>query len=269
MSRRLLLIDSAKRPNPIFGVDCNYNNIDKISGLPAVTPAEVPNLRTKYVLDPINSNRYCAMRVPGGGGGTSTTYYTFAVTLLRLPCLSHVGNPYVLTQNNNLDFVGLDNLNGNGNGCRLEFMVYFANDNTNRFILSDGDLYLNWWQTNGGISLCLYNGNLVIFARNNSTHNIIRLLRPQSNLVNKWITFQYDITEVSPTQFSAVIKVLDNGKLITSEQFRHTKPMDTDRALTFFSSNWGWRLSFENTVDMLKEVKIFKQSSLSDFSIYT
>ena len=257
LRRRLLNINNGANPaaQPIFHVDCDGNNIDIISGLPAEAfPGQSDII---YVADPTNSTRQCAMKVSGANK-------ILAVQPMALPD----NKPFFLAANQtaNSGIELFDTFRGGGN--RLEFMVYVVNDGTIRALLMTGDIFA-WWNGQNGVDIGVYNTQIQIHRRNNNTVNEVTNLISLSSVTNKWTTIQYDVKELSSTSFSVVVKILDNGALLASAQFLQTKPLvNAGRVMILFGSHYGYGQWYENPIDMLKDVKIYKEQDLTDFSIY-
>ena len=164
---------------PLFWVDCDNNNIDKISGLPAVANG-IPQT-SRFVLDPTDRNRYCLRKNTGSNNFLYVQFTSFPS-----------GNPFALTENQPTAGTTIfDTYHGGGN--RLEFMVYVNTDTANRVWIMTGDLFGGFWQTQGGVDLGLFGQNLMIYARNNSATNITKTLIAHRDIVNRWVTVQYDV----------------------------------------------------------------------------
>ena len=246
---------------PFFWVDCDRNNIDKISGLVAVMPYYAGSAQFNtaiYVIDPKNPDRYCLQKRSGN--------FFLPLFILSLPAnMSESGNSFQLSSTTSQLFLALDNYQDNGN--RLEFMVYVNNNNTNRSILSCGDLSSN--SSLSGIEVSIFNSNLAIISRNFSNINTIENVGTVNSIANQWLTVQYDVKEISPSRSSCVVKIFDGGgNNIAYSNFLLIKPMFTNRWLNLFSEHYGYGAVNQNPYDYIKEVKMFREPDLIDFSFY-
>jgi len=250
-------------PTPIFWVDGNNNNIDKISGQVAVPTGTESNSYYNYpwyVADPVVAGNLCLRKRNSQVNIGVFPMFRDKETWknYQLSSITPAGSS-----------IPLDNWNGQGH--RLEFEVYVNNNNTNRPFLVNGALFSATYRTNAGCEIGIWSNNLVVFSRNNSSTDIIHQIAPYQNIINQWLKIQYDVKEISSTTFSVVVKVyLQNGNLLTKYQQILTKPMTTNKDdMLLFSNNMGWFTDAQNIYDYLKEVKIFRQNDLYDFSIYT
>ena len=259
-NRRALSAQMQPVAQPIFWVDGDNNNIDRISGRVA-SPIEYDHRYNLplYVTDPRNPTRKCLQKRNG----------EFSVAVFLLDFSS--GKGFNLTSNNQgTQNVHLDSFQGVGH--RLEFMVYVNNNPSNRPFVTNGGLFsFDGYTQQAGIEIGIYNNNLVILSRNNSPTDNLRTIATLNSVVNQWLTIQYDVKEISSTTFSCIVKIFNELEtIIATEQFLHSKPMiNTRDTCYFFSDNMGWFSNAQNVYDYLKEVKIYRETDVSDFSIYS
>jgi len=156
-----------------------------------------------------------------------------------------------------------------GCGHRFECKVYVNNNSTNRPFICNGALFsFNSNAQSSGLEIGIYSSQLCIVSRDNVSSDSIFNIAALSSIINQWLTIQYDIKKISSASFSAVVKVFKaDGTNICQQQYVMQTPLNTNRNnMVLFCDNYGWFSIAQNIYDFIKDIKIFRETDLNDFS---
>lgn len=243
----------------VFYCDCNNNVIDKVSNLDLwqLIANNSASWTPLYVVDPTDSSKYCikkrsgAYRVPviiGDYRGETKCNYVIAKSQAysdestkRFLASPTYGNHKVTFY----FYCGASNVNGS-----IFDYSGLGNNNAN--------------QNNSGVSLIGIDGNVLFRAKNNSSAALDTIVGSRSSLKNKWYYVEMSFYYVSPTQYSVSFLVIDESTdtVIASGSHTLTQPLINTKVergvFTFLSDNSGSGNWAPNTVDYIKEVKVWK-----------
>lgn len=263
--RRTLIIEETPQPGDelIFYCDCNNNVIDKVSNLDLwrVIVGGASSWEPLYVADPADNSKYCikkrsgAYRVPciiGDYRGATGNYYERYYVIAKSQAYSDESAKKFLASptygNHKVTFYfycGASNVNGS-----IFDYSGLGNNNAN--------------QNNSGIALIGIGSNVLFRAKNNSSTALDTLVGSRSALKDKWYYVEMNFYYVSPTQYSVSFLLKDEltNTILASGSHTLTQPLvntKTERGVfLFLSDNSGSGSWAPNTVDYIKEVKVYK-----------
>lgn len=243
----------------IFYCDCNRNMIDQVSGLDIYSLWSSSTYvvgGTSYVLDPLDSTRYCAKKVNGRKYVSPLIgNYNISGTTADRFIISKQSN---ISDETNYKWLASPTYGNH----RVEFDWYLYNNNTTRCVFdSTGLANNNSNATNSGIALNVVNGNVLIQARNNSSTYMNTTVGSVSTLHSKWYKVTFSFHYDSATSYTATVKVYDKAtnNLISEITRTMTLPLNTNRGgWLFLGDSWGYGAYAQNVYDMIKEVKVYQ-----------
>lgn len=259
--RREYFIEETPQPGDelIFYCDCNNNVTDKVSNLDLwqLIAGGASSWAPLYVVDPSDSSRYCIMKRSGAyrvpcviGDYRGDTKYNYIIA--KSQAYSDESTKRFLASpiygNHKVSFYWYCGMTTVG-GCIFDYSG-LCNNNAN--------------QNNSGIALIGIGSNVLFRAKNNSSTALDTLVGSRSVLNNKWYYVEMNFYYVSPTQYSVsfLLKDESTNTILASGSHTLTQPLvntKVERGLfLFLSDNAGSGNWCPNTVDYIKEVKVWK-----------
>lgn len=243
----------------VFYCDCNNNVIDKVSNVDlfALIGGSASSWSPLFAVDPSDSSRYCIKKRSGA---------------YRVPCVigDYRGDTkynYIIAKSQAYSDESAKRFLASPNGNhKVSFYWYCGSSNVTGSIFdySGQGNNNNSNQNNSGIGFIGVNGNVLFRAKNNSAASLDTVVGSRSSLKNKWYYVEMSFYYVSPTQYSVSFLVIDESTdtVIASGSHTLTQPLLNSKvergAFLFLSDNAGSGNWAPNTVDYIKEVKVWK-----------
>lgn len=241
----------------IFYCDCNNNVKDKVSNIDLWQLIGSPSSwQPLYVADPADNSKYCIKKRSGAyrvpviiGDYRGETKYNYVIA--KSQAYSDESTKKFLaspTGNHKVSFYWYCGMTTAG-GCIFDYSG-LGNNNAN--------------QNNSGIALIGIGSNVLFRAKNNSSASLDTPVGSRSTLKNKWYYVEMSFYYVSPTQYSVsfLLKDKSTNTILASGSHTLTQPLVNTKAergfFLFLSDNLGSGNWAPNTVDYIKEVKVWK-----------